>query len=544
VKIKKISSSPRAILSILVLATGVVNLISSLYPSVLERKQFLSEFLSVEAQYGGRLTALFLGMVLIMLAPAIHRGKKTAYFVIVFTLVISALVHLIKGFDWEESLFNFLLLIPLLKSKNHFSSKSNQVSLKKLPVRMLSIFLVIFAYGISGFFLYSKSVHTQIPIGGILSNIFFTAFLFYNPNLVMYLHQTRWFIESLYLMGSLFYIYTLFSLLSPVFIENNQSDSDRERVKGILGKYIDSPISSFAFDKNKRYFFYKNSVIIYALYGRYCIVLGDPIGPKNEKRQVVTKYTVFCNTNDWIMCFYQIKGEYTKIYKNLHLSVIGIGEETIVKSSDFKLEGSAGKEFRNNLNKIEKIGFYMESWGMFSQLSQFQISSLKRISDTWLQSKGTTEMGFAMGKFDSEVLQYQKILVVKDPLDQIIAFISLIELLDIEIAVDLMRHTKEVPNGIMDYLFTQVILYAKDCNIERVNLGLSPLSGVGDKDNDPIRKKLFRSTIIKLNRSYNFQDLNSFKKKYRPTMEPRFVAYKPTSNLAGIGLALKKALTV
>jgi len=58
----------------------------------------------------------------------------------------------------------------------------------------------------------------------------------------------------------------------------------------------------------------------------------------------------FCVTNDWLPAFYQTLPDYLEDYKAVGLRPLKIGEEAIVKLSDFQLAGGEMKSVRTSFN--------------------------------------------------------------------------------------------------------------------------------------------------------------------------------------------------
>ena len=79
----------------------------------------------------------------------------------------------------------------------------------------------------------------------------------------------------------------------------------------------------------------------------------------------------------------------------------------------------------------------------------------------WLSQKNTREKGFSLGFFNEEYLKRYPVAVVRKD-QKIIAFANIWMGADKEeISVDLMRYHPEAPPGIMDYLFVELMLHAK-----------------------------------------------------------------------------------
>ena len=74
-----------------------------------------------------------------------------------------------------------------------------------------------------------------------------------------------------------------------------------------------------------------------------------------------------------------------------------------------------------------------------------------------------------------------------------------------EFSVDLMRYLPESEEGIMDYLFIELMLYAKQENYKWFNLGMSPLAGLEDYSTSPIWGRLANMVYRYGENFYNFQ---------------------------------------
>ena len=90
------------------------------------------------------------------------------------------------------------------------------------------------------------------------------------------------------------------------------------------------------------------------------------------------------------------------------------------------------------------------------------MATLKAISDDWLRDKGATEKGFSLGSFAPDYLRQCPIATVSHN-GVIVAFTNLwrTDAKD-KVTIDLMRHVHDAPAGLMDFLFTELLLSLKD----------------------------------------------------------------------------------
>src|SRR5258706_461108 len=150
------------------------------------------------------------------------------------------------------------------------------------------------------------------------------------------------------------------------------------------------------------------------------------------------------------------------------------------------------------------------------------LRELNSVSDEWLWSLNTSELHFSLGWFNETYLNTCSILLVRDREGFIEAFANIVPKYQAnEVAVDLMRHRDQVESGLMDFLFVCLFQWAKELGYATFNLGLSPLSGVGEHSDDPAVERTLRYIYGSIDRFYNFRGLHSFKEKFHPAWFPR-----------------------
>ena len=86
-----------------------------------------------------------------------------------------------------------------------------------------------------------------------------------------------------------------------------------------------------------------------------------------------------------------------------------------------------------------------------------------------------------------------------------------------------MRSDPEGSAYTMEFLFTRLLLWAKEQGVEQFGLGVAPLSGLAGRDLAPIWQRLGAVIFQAGERFYNFRGLRLFKDKFKPTWEPRYL---------------------
>jgi phosphatidylglycerol lysyltransferase len=93
-----------------------------------------------------------------------------------------------------------------------------------------------------------------------------------------------------------------------------------------------------------------------------------------------------------------------------------------------------------------------------------------------------------------------------------------------ELSIDLMRHLPGAPGGVMQYLFSELMLWGKAQGYEHCSLGMAPLSGLDPRQLAPLWSKVGAFLYRHGEHFYNFQGLREYKEKFGPVWQPRYLA--------------------
>jgi phosphatidylglycerol lysyltransferase len=262
--------------------------------------------------------------------------------------------------------------------------------------------------------------------------------------------------------------------------------------------------------------------VMYGVEGRSWISMGDPVGPAEARRELVWSFRSLVDRYDGWPVFYEVRSENVPLYLDLGLTLLKLGEEAVVPLESFSLEGASRKSLRRALRFAEKEGCSFEV--ALAEDVPILLPELRRVSGEWLVSKSTREKGFSLGFFDEAYLRrFPHALVKRD--GAIVAFANLWPGGEREeLSIDLMRSSAAAPPGVMDYLFTELLVWGKAQGYRRFNLGMAPMSGMEDHALAPMWSRLGAFLFRHAEDFYNFQGLRAYKNKFDPVWEPRYLA--------------------
>ncbi|GBE93333.1 phosphatidylglycerol lysyltransferase domain-containing protein [Nostoc cycadae] len=521
---------------------GIVNVLSAVTPNLYGRNHWLKEFLPFEIRASGHIFAALTGFVLLTLATNLLRRKRVAWLLSISLLIISIFSHLLKGLDYEESILSGIVLGQLILMRHVFTAQSDRPSIARGVRVLIGALLFTLAYGTVGFYLLDGKFTENFNWREAIIQTLAMFFAEDNWGLQPTTKFGEFFANSIYVIAASTVTFAVVMLLQPVFLANPATSIERQKAKEIVEHYGCSSLAAFTLLSDKSYFFSPSgkSVIAYVPKGRGAIALGDPIGPIEDRKEVIVSFQQFCQRNDWYPAFYQTLPDDIDLYTSLGFRVLKIGEEAIVDLQNFTLQGKAGKNFRPSINRLTKLGYQVNFYQ--PPIANDLLHQLKPVSDEWLKMAQGSEKRFSLGWFDETYLRNCIIAVVHTPEGGIAAFTNVLPEYQLnEITIDMMRHRSTMENGMMDFLFTSLLQHFKEEGYDSFNFGLSALAGVGDNPESRRLEKVLHYLYEHLNHFYNFQGLHAYKDKFRPSWEPRYLVYPSLTALPNVVVGLIRA---
>lgn len=508
------------IFSILLLIGGSILLFSGATPAIHERLEWLQFFVPLPLIEFSHLIGSLVGLGMIFLSRAVNVRLDSAYYATIILLSIGILASLIKGWDFEEASILGVMLIAFIPTRKYFYRKSALLEME-IPLNQLIIGAAIVGLstwlGFSSYrdVAYSNELWWQVSIDG----------------------DAQRFLRSLFAISVVTAGILTYRLLSKT--HNNLSLPTKKELDKITGIVHNSNATehhlALTGDKYILWSDTQKSFLMYGVTGKFWIAMGDPVGDASEFEELVWKFRESADRVAAQIAFYEIRIDQIPLYLDLGLSLIKLGQQALIPLESFGLEGKKRQNFRSAINKYEREGFTFEI--IHADQVESILPNLRKISDQWLNEKNAKEKRFSLGFFNEEYLKHCEIAVVKKD-NEIYAFCNLWALNNKrEISIDLMRYLSGTPNGIMEYLNINLVMWAKEQGFYYFSLGMAPLSGLENHALAPLWHKI-GNTIFRIgNDFYNFEGVYFYKDKFNPDWQPIYLAAPPGLQTASALLA-------
>ncbi|MDA3799894.1 MAG: bifunctional lysylphosphatidylglycerol flippase/synthetase MprF [Kiritimatiellae bacterium] len=503
-----LSRSVPHIFSILLTLSGVLLLVSDSTPTAHGALNLLIKTLPLSVVETSHLVASIIGVLLLFLARAVHLRLDAAYIGVVVLLALGSILTFLKGYDWQEALVLIAMLLLFLPTRSYYYRKSSLLNMSLSPSWISMMAIILLGTVWIGLFSYS---HVEY------SNELWWKFSYQGD-----VH--RFFRSTLTLMVLLvgFGLYRLLRV-SPVKDQLLPTSEEIDQLEPIITKAIDTQGHlALLGDKYILWSQSKKSFLMYDTTQKFWIAMGDPVGPTEEHEELIWQFLEMANKRGARIAFYQVSRHLLPLYIDLGLILIKMGEEARIPLASFGLEGNKRANLRQTYNRFTKFGMQFEVLERDEVVARFD--ELKKISDSWMTTKKAKEKKFSLGFFDKDYISRTRVGIITQN-NEIIAFANLWELsTGEEISADLMRFIPEAPNGLMEFLLIQLMLWAKNEDYRWFNIGMAPLAGLEKHPLAPVWHKVGNIVFEHGESFYNFEGLHAYKEKFTPVWEPRYLA--------------------
>jgi len=533
----------RVLPALFLMGLGIINIISVLTPAISERLIRLNDFLPVEMIHASNYLVMTAGLFLLVTAAFMLKGLRTAWWFALILSSLSIIGHITKAIDYEEAIAALLVVIILFMTRKEYYIKSNP-KMRIVGIQSSLLFTAaVLTYGIVGFYFLDKR-HFNIDFN-IFQSIRFTLqnyFLIGSNELFPADAFSKDFLYSINISGFLSIAFLVYTLVRSYRAKKIVTDEESVQAGELVSSYGKSSLDYFKTYRDKILFFTEDreSFIGYRVSGNFAVVLENPVaGNTTEMRKCIREFDKYCYENGLKCLFYRVPEESLEMYHNLRKKDLFLGQEGIVDLSTFSMEGGDRKSLRNAIKKVTDRGYICTIH--LPPVKDGILQKIRSVSDEWLNETGRNEIVFSQGMYIWEELKQQTILTVENAEEKIIAFLNIIpDYVKGEATYDLIRKTKDAPNGVMDFILVELFNYLKSQDIIYVNLGFAPMSGLNDPHT--FQERSMKFAYEKIRSFSHYKGLREYKEKFEPVWYNRYLIYQHDYDLLKVPAVLANVI--
>ncbi|MEU0231536.1 MULTISPECIES: phosphatidylglycerol lysyltransferase domain-containing protein [unclassified Streptomyces] len=342
----------------------------------------------------------------------------------------------------------------------------------------------------------------------------------------------------------------LFAVLFAAFRSRRAVDplteEDERRLRTLLDKYGDrDSLGYFALRREKSVVWSpsEKAAVAYRVVGGVSLASGDPIGDPEAWPGAIEPWLAEAREHGWIPAVMGASEEAGVIYARHGLDALELGDEAIVETDEFTLDGRAMRTVRQAFNRVKRAGYEVRI-RRHEDVPAEEMAALVRKADDWRD--GATERGFSMalGRLGDPGDGRCVMLECTDGQGELRALLSFVPWGPRGLSLDLMRRDREAENGLMEFMVIELLQRAGEIGITQVSLNFAMFRSVFERGSKlgagPVLR-MWRSLLSFFSRWWQIESLYRANAKYRPIWEPRFMLFEKSADLLRIGLAAGRA---
>ena len=312
----------------------------------------------------------------------------------------------------------------------------------------------------------------------------------------------------------------------------------RRAAAGLVRRHGSDTLAYFKLRRDQHYLFSEDSraFLGYRVENGVLLVSGDPVGPEEAIPGLLRELSLFGEARGLRVAALGVGERFLPLWRQLGLRTLYLGDEGVVDTSAFSLDGRAVRKVRQSVSRLEKAG-YSAVLKDLAELDEPQLAQLERVSRSWRDGK--PERGFAMSLDALRQEDHGDSLVVagKDSEGRVRGFLHFAPSYGRSaVSLSLMRRDRDTPNGLTEFLVVKAIELLRARGVEEVSLNFSVFARLiheptGRAERVLGRLLLFADAFFQIERLYRFNA------KFFPRWEPRYLVYERRLGLPRAGLA-------
>jgi hypothetical protein len=203
------------------------------------------------------------------------------------------------------------------------------------------------------------------------------------------------------------------------------------------------------------------------------LVAGDPVGARAELPGLVRETCAFAASRGLRVAALGASPNLVALYRQAGFRSLYLGDEAIVDTRSFSLEGRSIGKVRQSVSRAEAAG-YRAALIDHDRLDDGTIEELERVSERW--RNGAPERGFSMA-MDSLRGTHQvgsSIVAATDGDGRIRAFIHFVPAYGrAAMSLSFMRRDRGTPNGLMEFVVVRAIQLLGERGMVEVSLNFA-----------------------------------------------------------------------
>ena len=514
---------------------AIVDLVSAVTPNISWRGDVLMRVEPVDVMRGAHALAVPVSFALLVTAYYLHRRRHRALQVALALMAALAVFNVVKGLDVEEAVLTAAAAAFLWAGRSSFCVRHEPATLKSALWRVPLLFAAVFLASVTAIAIAAPASASALDILRGTGD----AFLWQRPPFAFggdELTQTGLAVQLTGLIALLVGAYLLFR---PIAAPRNLPDPTlRAAAAGLVREHGADTLSFFKLRADKHYLFNddRTAFVGYRIENGVLMISGDPVGEPDGVAQLLPEVVAFAEKHGLRLSALGVSAEGRTLFEQAGLRALYMGDEAIVDSDGFSLEGRSIRKVRQSVTRLRKAGYRTE----IAALGSLGLDVVARLEDVAKDSLGgVPERGFsmAMDSLRNPVGEDTLVVYAVDGGGTIRGFLHFVPTYGRDaVSLSYMRRQRETPNGLTEFLIAEGIEHLRARGVTEVSLNFAAFARLIRQPSGIVERALGRALAVG-DAWFQIERLYRFNAKFFPRWEPRYFMYERRLGLARAGIA-------
>lgn len=362
------------------------------------------------------------------------------------------------------------------------------------------------------------------------------------------------FLDSLFgLFGALALMAAVVVLFQSQRSDNALTGEDESAIRGLLEVYgKNDSLGYFATRRDKSVVFAPDgrAAITYRVEVGVCLASADPVGDPRSWPRAIAAWLELCAAYGWAPGVMGASSTGAQAFREAGLSALQLGDEAILYPDRFHLSGPDMRAVRQAVTRARRAGLTVRM-RRHRDLSADEMAAVIRRADAWRDTE--TERGFSMAlgrlgdSADGDCLLVEAVRSADVPgpdspvtPESVVAMLSLVPWGSNGLSLDLMRRSRDSPNGTVELMVSELLQHADSVGVHRVSLNFAMFRSAFEQGArlgaGPVAR-LWRAVLVFFSRWWQLETLYRSNMKYQPQWVPRYACYEDARLIPRVGVA-------
>jgi lysyl-tRNA synthetase class 2 len=513
---------------------GVVNLAAAVEPDIAWRNHLLLYVEPFEALKLTHAIALPASLLLLVSAPYLWRRRQGALRLALVVLAGLTLLDLLKGIDVEAASGSIAAAVVLWLGRDSFYVRHDpdtlRSALRRVPVFAAASLGLCFA-----------AVWIAAPESAGLWTIARATgdALLWQAGPLGFRDELGHLGAAVGITGILILVWSAYLLFRPLAAPRVLPGAEvRGAAHELVRRHGADTLAYFKLRRDQHYLFSadRRAFLGYRVEAGVVIVSGDPVGDEEALPDLLRELTVFAETRGLRIAALGAGERLRPLWEQLGLRSLYLGDEAVVETAAFSLDGRPIRKVRQSVTRLEKQG-YVAELRRLADVTDEQLRQLDAVSSSW--RRGQAERGFAMSLDELRRDDHADSLVVlgRDGEGRIRGFLHFAPSYGRPaVSLSLMRREPETPNGLTEFLVARGIELLREHGVEEVSLNFAAFARLVHAPRSRLERLVGRVLLV-ADGFFQLERLHRFNAKFFPRWEPRYLMFERVVGLPRVGLA-------